>query len=249
MQTLTRKQRELLVREKLILDTAQAMLHQHGFNHLTMERIAETVEYSKGTIYNHFASKEDLVCSLCCRCIKNLIEVFERASHYPGTTRERFSAIGIAYSLYHQYNPMDSQNMQALKNHAIREKVSAEKLKDMETLERQITTITQKIVQQAIDCGDLDKNQQSDINTIVFGFWSMHYGAILLDQSDIPLHQLGFDPVVLMLWRNANNLLDGYQWQPLSSTIDTNKLFADISAALFDNPAEYNESQALNADI
>ena len=116
MPTLTRKQRELLEREELILDVAQTMLHQHGYNHLTMDRIAETVEYSKGTIYNHFASKEDLVCSLCCRCITNLIEVFERAYHYPGSTRERYSAIGIGYSLYNQLHPLDVQNIQTVKN-------------------------------------------------------------------------------------------------------------------------------------
>ena len=64
MTPLTRKQREINEREQLILSTAQSMLHQHGYNYLTMDRVAETVEYSKGTIYNHFASKEDLVCSL-----------------------------------------------------------------------------------------------------------------------------------------------------------------------------------------
>ena len=57
---LSRKQREFLQREQLILDTAQNMLHQNGYVQLTMERIAEAVEYSKGTIYNHFASKEDI---------------------------------------------------------------------------------------------------------------------------------------------------------------------------------------------
>ncbi|MCG6936672.1 MAG: TetR/AcrR family transcriptional regulator [Gammaproteobacteria bacterium] len=234
MTTSTRKQRELQAREELILDAAQSMLHQHGYNYLTMERIAETVEYSKGTIYNHFASKEDLVCSLCCRCITNLIDVFERAYQYRGSTRERFSAIGIAYSLYLQLNPMDSQNILTVKNNAIREKISKEKLIEMESLEREITTIAKSIVQQAIDIGDLDNKHQHHLSTIVFGFWSMHYGALLLDQSGIPLEQLGFSPVVQMLWTNANIFLDGYQWQPLSTVTDTARLFEKISSALFD---------------
>jgi len=230
----TRKQRELADREKLILDTAQTMLHQHGYNHLTMERIAETVEYSKGTIYNHFASKEDLVCSLSCRCITNLIEIFERAYQFEGSTRERYSAIGIGFSLYHQLHPMDAQNIQTVKNNAVREKVSKEKLAEMESLEQKITKIAQSIVQDAIDCGDLDKKHQDNVSTIVFGCWSMHYGALLLDQSDIPLHEMGFNPVVKMLWHNANIYLDGYNWLPLSTTTDSNNLFKKISSALFD---------------
>ncbi|MCK4834890.1 MAG: TetR/AcrR family transcriptional regulator [Gammaproteobacteria bacterium] len=233
MTTESRKQREIREREELILSAAQTLLHEHGYNHLTMDRVAETVEYSKGTIYNHFTSKEDLVCSLGCRCISNLIDVFERAYQYSGTTRERYSAIGIGYSLYNQLHPMDAQNVQTVKNNAVREKVSEYKLAEMETLEQKITTIARSIVQEAIDCGDLDKSHQDDVNTIVFGCWSMHYGALLLDQSDIPLQQLGFSPVVNMLWKNANIYLDGYQWQPSSTTIDTDKLFEKISSALF----------------
>lgn len=234
MLPLTRKQREINQREQLILSTAQSMLHQHGYNYLTMDRVAETVEYSKGTIYNHFASKEDLVCSLCCRCVSNLIELFERAYHYPGTTRERYSAIGIGYSIYHQLHPLDTQILQIVKNNAIREKISDFKLAEMELLEQKITNLTSSIVQEAIDCGDLDRRYQVSVSTIVFGFWSMHYGALMLDQSDIPLHELGFNPVVNMLWKSANIYLDGYQWQPLSMSIDTDSLFEKISSALFD---------------
>lgn len=233
--TQTRKQRELLEREELILDTAQTILHQHGYNYLTMDRVAETVEYSKGTIYNHFSSKEDLLCSLCCRCITNLIDIFNRAYNFNGSTRERYSAIGIGYSLYYQLHPMDSQNIQTVRNHAVREKISREKLVEMETLEQNAKKIAQSIVQDAINCGDLDKRHQDHISTIVFGFWSMHYGALQLDQSDIPLHELGFSPVVKMLWHNTSILLDGYQWQPLSTATDSEKLFEKISSALFDD--------------
>lgn len=238
MPTQSRKQREILEREELILSAAQSILHEHGYNYLTMDRVAETVEYSKGTIYNHFASKEDLVCSLCCRCIGNLVDIFERAYQYPGSTRERYSAIGIGYSLYNQLHPMDTQNIQTVKNNAVREKVSEYKLAEMESLEQKITKIARSIVQDAIDCGDLGKEHQDNVNTIVFGCWSMHYGALLLDQSSIPLQDLGFSPVVNMLWKNANIYLDGYQWQPLSATTDTSKLFEKLSSALFDDKIE-----------
>jgi len=233
--SLTRKQRELLEREQLILDVAQSILYQHGYNYLTMDRIAETVEYSKGTIYNHFSSKEDLVCSLGCRSISNLIDIFERAYNYNGSTRERYSAIGIGYSIYHQLHPMDSKTIQTVKNNAVREKISELKLDEMESLEHKITKIAQSIVQEGIDSGDIDQKHQDHVSTIVFGCWSMHYGALLLSQSDIPLKDLGFSPVVAMLWQNSNLYLDGYQWQPLSTTTDSKKLFKKISSALFED--------------
>ncbi len=230
---LSRKQRDLLERETLILDTAQSIMHEHGYAFLTMDRLAEAVEYSKGTLYNHFSSKEDLVCSLCCRSINHLIELFSRAASYQANTRERYSAIGIGYALYHQLHPMDAQNIQIIKINAVREKISDSKLREMETLEKNITQIAMSIVKQAIDCGDLPAEVANVADSIVFGCWSMHYGALLLDQSDIPLSELGFSPVVQLLWLNTQRFLDGFGWQPLSSSLDTDDMFNKISADLF----------------
>jgi AcrR family transcriptional regulator len=231
--SLPRKQRELLQREQLILDTAQTLLHQHGYAQLTMERVAEAVEYSKGTIYNHFSSKEDLVCSLCCRCVNNLIALFKRAYDYPGTTRERFSAIGIAYSLYHQLNPLDAQNIQIVKTNAVREKLSEDKVKELGGLEHEITQLCMDLVNEAIAAGDIPKAETHTADTIVFGFWSQLYGGMLLAQSDIPLEDLGFSSVIAMLWNNSQRLLDAYGWQPLSATIDTDALYTHLCSALF----------------
>lgn len=231
---LPRKQREFLQREQLILDTAQTMLHEHGYAQLTMERIAEAVEYSKGTIYNHFSSKEDLVCSLCCRCVNNLIALFKRAYVYPGTTRERFSAIGIAYCLYHQLNPLDAQNIQIIKTNAVRDKLSADKVQELNALEHKITQLCMDLVGEAIEAGDVPSIDTHTADTIVFGFWSQLYGGILLVQSDIPLDQFGFSPVITMLWNNSQRLLDAYGWQPLSTTTDTDTLFTRLCSALFE---------------
>lgn len=230
---LPRKQREFQQREQLILDTAQRMLHEHGYAQLTMERIAEAVEYSKGTIYNHFSSKEDLVCSLCCRCVSNLLELFGRAYDYPGTTRERFSAIGIAYSLYHQLNPLDAQHIQIVKTHAVRDKLTEDKLREMDALERQITQLCMHLVEEAIEAGDIPKVDTHTADTIVFGFWSLLYGGTLLALSDIPLQELGFSPTSSLLWNNSQRLMDAYDWLPLSRGTDTDELYKKLSSALF----------------
>jgi AcrR family transcriptional regulator len=228
MSELTRKERELLQREQLILDTAQNMLYAHGYAQLTMDRIAEKTEYSKGTIYNHFSSKEELVCSLCCRCISNLTDLFTRASNYAGSTRERYSAIGIGYSLYYQLNPMDAQNIQIIRINAVRDKVGEKKLREMESLEKNIAGIAMNIVNEAIECGDLKTDNAALANSIVFGCWSMHYGALLLDQSDIPLSDLGFSPTVSLLWHNSQKFLDGFNWHSLSTEIDSDALFKKL---------------------
>ena len=64
MSTLTRKQREVHQRELMLLDVARKMLIENGYAGLNMDRLAEATEYGKGTVYQHFSTKEDLVTAL-----------------------------------------------------------------------------------------------------------------------------------------------------------------------------------------
>lgn len=44
-----------------ILDTAVRLFSSHGLENTTVERVAEAADVGKGTIYNYFSTKEDIV--------------------------------------------------------------------------------------------------------------------------------------------------------------------------------------------
>ena len=52
--------RQRAEREQLILSEAEQLLAEQGYDGLIMDVLAERVGISKGTIYQHFATKEDL---------------------------------------------------------------------------------------------------------------------------------------------------------------------------------------------
>lgn len=56
----SRKERERQFRRNDIISVAIKIFAEKGFNHTTLDEIAEISEYGKGTIYNYFDSKEDL---------------------------------------------------------------------------------------------------------------------------------------------------------------------------------------------
>lgn len=58
-----RKLRELESRKNLILNTAKELFTEKGFSNVTLDDIATAIEFSKGTIYTHFNSKEE-ICAL-----------------------------------------------------------------------------------------------------------------------------------------------------------------------------------------
>src|SRR5579859_547092 len=91
-----RKERERAAREELILDHAQRMLLKDGFQNLNLDELAEAVEYSKGTLYLHFKTKEDIALAVVTRAQKERADFFERAVQFNGRSRERVQAIGFA---------------------------------------------------------------------------------------------------------------------------------------------------------
>jgi len=229
---LTRKQRELFDREQLILNTAQQILQHEGLQSLTMDRVAAEIEYSKGTIYNHFKSKEEIINGIGCRCMNKLIKMFDRAKNYSGNHRERIAAVGIPHSLYEELHPAELQNMQLVKSSAVRKKVSAEKQQELLQLEQQVTGIVLEIVRDAMQQGDIPAQAHLP-DGIMLGLWAMGYGSNLLHMSGIPFDQLGIKNPLEMMWINSHKLLDSYQWQPLSNTFDIHALKEKICNEIF----------------
>ena len=230
---MSRKKRELFEREQLILDTAQKILRHEGLQSLTMDRVAAEIEYSKGTVYNHFCSKEEIISGISCRCVNNLIEMFSRAKNHRGNHRERIAAVGIAHSLYAQLHLDELQNMQIIKSAAIREKIPAEKQLELLQLEQQITSIVIEIVNDAVRDGDIPADQPFVPDSIFLGLWSMGYGSNLLHLSGIPFEKLGIQQPLEMMWVNSHKLLDSYQWKPLSNEFDIDDLRKHLCKTLF----------------
>ena len=57
------KQQEIELREQLLVTTAGQILLTEGFAALSMERLAEELNTAKGTIYNHYPNREELLLS------------------------------------------------------------------------------------------------------------------------------------------------------------------------------------------
>lgn len=63
-----------------ILDAAEALFAERGFNGTSVRDIASSVGLNPASLYNHFANKEALYEAVLARGIRPLIEVLERAA-------------------------------------------------------------------------------------------------------------------------------------------------------------------------
>jgi len=220
MPTLTRKQREIRDRETRILAVAREMLASGGYLKLNMDRIAAAIEYAKGTVYQHFKNKEDIVVALDIAAHQQLFELFRRASDFRGGSRHRMTAVGVASNLMNALYPDHMDIIRVTCNPAILEKASPQRRQELEATVGRCLGIVADIARDAMDAGDLELEKGVTPEECVFGLWSLSQGAYAVIASGIPLVEKGVRDPLAALWHNFSKLLDGQGWRPLSSDYD-----------------------------
>jgi len=103
------KERQRQERAALILETAANILGEKGYHETSMDEIAAQVGVAKGTLYQHFASKEDLVLALFAREIEKTQQMVDQMIQSPGTAREKLETF-----LIWTYQRFTRQNRQLL---------------------------------------------------------------------------------------------------------------------------------------
>ena len=76
---LSKSEQKKVNREEELVDLAVVIINEQGFAGLSLEKLTAKSCYSKGTIYNHFSSKEDCLSALCIRAISSILDLFKRA--------------------------------------------------------------------------------------------------------------------------------------------------------------------------
>lgn len=240
MNTLSRKQREMREREALFLDIAERLLHEGGHQALTMDRIAELAEYSKGTVYQHFKCKEEVLINLCWRGLEVLGDLFERAATFDGNGRERMLACLLAHRLYAGLHPLHFDMINTVKAGGVKEKLSADSLQRHAERAQRVHATIAGIVFAARQRGELPDDPRLAPMELVYGLWSLSFGGLTLQTFDIDFAEMGVADPDRALEVLASCALDGVGWRPLSSEHDyatsaariARELFADEFAAL-----------------
>jgi len=228
----TRKDRERSAREELILDHAQRLLLQDGFQNLNLDELAEAVEYSKGTLYLHFKTKEDIALAVVTRALKERADFFERALTFQGRSRERIRAIGFACCHFAKVYP-DYYNVEMmLKSLSYWEKADEVRQHQYAMQGGRCFRIMHRLVTEGLQQGDLPPGKLPS-EQIVFSIASTAVGSHIMSRNPSALMLAGIDDPLKALCQNVDLLLDGLNWKPLSSDVDYAAVDRRIKKELF----------------
>ena len=219
MATTLRKQREVRRRELDLLDVARTMLIAHGYAGLSMDRLAEATEYSKGTIYQHFSTKEDLVMALASQTMERRTSLFERAGRFRGRTRERMQAIGVADEVFARLYPHSFHSELIIKMADLEGRASAGRREALAAQEIRCLDVARGFIDEAMDLGDLPPS--TSVSKVMFAIMSMAIGTHTMTSNFRPLlAETGVLDPFAALRDNIQVLLDGFHWKPLSTEWD-----------------------------
>ncbi len=233
MEILTRKQREIQKREADILSLSRPMLIEGGYHGLNMDRIATELEYSKGTIYKHFSCKEEIIIALAIETQEKRSEFFSRAAAFEGRSRERLTAIGVAGELFVRLFPDHFAVEQIINSRSIWEKTSHNRRELMQVAEGKCMHLVSGIVRDGVACGDVVLPAKTTPEELVFGLWSLTFGAYSILSTGESLANLGVEDPFVSVRTNVHHILNGIGWRPLSSEHDYDAVAEKITHEIF----------------
>lgn len=227
-----RRERERRAREDLILDHAHRALVDGGYLGLNLDRLAEVVEYSKGTLYNHFGSKEDLILAVAARNMTERGDLFERALLLEGRPRERAVAIAIADLIHSRRRPGHFQIEQLARTPSLWEKTTEARREELAAAECRCLEAVAQTVREAMKAGDLSA-AAGTTDQVAFNIWSMAYGMNLLASTSAWPRKRRTTGLVITPGPVQESFLDGLRWRPLSTDFEYTETERRIRQTIF----------------
>ncbi|MGF1735846.1 TetR/AcrR family transcriptional regulator [Photobacterium satsumensis] len=208
MDNLTRKERERQQRESLFLDIAYDILRNEGTKALTMERVAQIAEYSKGTVYGHFSCKEDIISALSVRTLMLQKAMMQMVLEGQCSTRERILGCALVYVLIQEKYPRLHYCILSLNDPQISTKLSNTMKELYGETEEQVKRLLVDTITEAQKNGDLPCEKPAE--SIAYAVRAMVFGMALI----------GHESLESATRCHLSTLLDGFGWQPLTCNAD-----------------------------
>ena len=229
----TSKQQEIESRETFLLETAGRILLEEGYAAISMERLALELDTAKGTIYNHFPNREEVLLAIAVNAINKRQAMFDMASVSKRPSRERFLAVGVACEIYVTHYPHFFLVENLVRHAAIWDRCSTARRDLLRKQEQRCMSLVAGIVRSAIANDDLHLPPSLSPEEMTLAVWALTYGAYLINATSPSLQEIGVTSIHRSVRFGASRLLDGYRWKPIWTDEDHSRIYQEICQEVF----------------
>jgi AcrR family transcriptional regulator len=163
------KEKQRREREELIIQAAQETLAEKGYYETSMDEIAARVGIAKGTLYTHFASKEELVLAIIKRSMQAFIDGMDTIETTASTPKGRLEA--LLQLLYSGFFSEQARLISTIYSGVDLKRQLAEKGGCMNDFWRLIATRVTKLLEEGKAAGEL--NPAIPTKMMLFSFFSL----------------------------------------------------------------------------
>ena len=225
MVTKERRQREFQKRERMFLQATRRLLLERGYGALTMDQVAEALEYSRGTVYLHFRSKGDLISALVLEAMEVVDGLLEKIDAFDAPSRDKAVAWSVIPEILRRLYPDYVTTQRILETQTTGERASEERIDRIRKAHRAIQDHLLGIVHLAVEEESLMMKGPMEPYDLLFGLVALSWGTMALRSDRAVL--VGLEELLRPKGaptRNFDALLDGYGWRPLSTERDYDSL-------------------------
>lgn len=155
MDTLPRREREKQVREEEIVLAAEKVFLHKGFDNASMDEIAAAAQFTKRTLYQYFANKEDLYFATVLRGFKNLLEYIQKAAVSEQTGFMKIYQSSIGYYQFYQDFPETLRLINYLGHVKKNSKEISQRQTELSEFDNQLFELVSKYIGEGIADGSI----------------------------------------------------------------------------------------------
>ncbi|MBT3254349.1 MAG: TetR/AcrR family transcriptional regulator [Candidatus Marinimicrobia bacterium] len=196
---LSRKERDKLRNKEDILKAAVHLFAQKGFAETKLEDVAALAEFGKGTLYNYFENKDDLLLSAFDYAVGNVLDFLYDQLSSVWDPLERIRLIANSQFNYYRDNTdfmnVIMTNHQVLRNHAC----SVEVFNRFQDLKKLVVIE----MQAAIDAGQLRPGNAQHYASYLSGM--IHGQVRSLNVGDMQMDEMYADEIIDIFLNGAKS--------------------------------------------
>lgn len=187
---LSRKERDKLRNKEAILEAAVHLFAQKGFVETKLEDVAALAEFGKGTLYNYFKNKDDLLLSAFDYAVENVLNFLYEQLASVEDPLDRIRLIANSQFNYYRENTdfmnVITSNHQVLMNHA-RSQAVFDRFQDL----KKLVVIE---MQAAIDAGHLRPGKAAHYASYLSGM--IHSQVRSCNSGEMKMDDISADEII-----------------------------------------------------
>lgn len=215
-----RRQRAFARREHRLLGAAERIVAEHGCQALSMDRLGSMIEYSRATVYLHFANKSDVMTAMAAEAMGEQLAILERVLAAPGRSRERMLAVYLVFEHGFRSRPHLARVTQMLYDRRMIEEASDGRREQLDRARGRTFALAEGLVREAWASGDLDPSDSPDPAGVLLPVWSLMVGGGTVLSDPEGVWRAGKSDPVETLRGGWHGLMDGLGWRPFSDEHD-----------------------------